>query len=68
MDHQERGRLGEWPVAQQRLVGIRQDHSLGIAVVLDFFPALFGHASSTSCSGPKSLVSAAAANACVTSS
>jgi hypothetical protein len=34
--------VGQWPVAQQRLVGIRQDHPLGVGVVLDLFPELLG--------------------------
>jgi hypothetical protein len=27
--------VGKWPIAQQRLVGIRQDHSFGVGVALD---------------------------------
>jgi hypothetical protein len=34
--------MRQWPVAQQRLVGVRQDHSLGVGIVLDRFPELLG--------------------------
>jgi hypothetical protein len=37
VDDQGRGGVGEWPAAQQRLVGICQDHSLGVGVALDLF-------------------------------
>jgi hypothetical protein len=42
VDHQGRGRVGQWPVAHQRLVGIRQDYALGVGVALDLFPELVG--------------------------
>ena len=35
-----RGEAG--PVAEQRLVGVGQDHQLGVGVVLDLFPERFG--------------------------
>ena len=34
--------MGQWPVAQQRLVGVGQEHPLGVGVVLDLFPERFG--------------------------
>jgi hypothetical protein len=39
---QGRGGVGQWAVAQQRLVGIRQGYSFGFAVALDLCPELFG--------------------------
>jgi hypothetical protein len=34
--------MRQWPMAQQRLVGVRQDHSLSVGIVLDLFPELLG--------------------------
>ena len=42
MDRQGRGGVGERAVVQQRLVGVGQDHSLGVGVALDFFSELLG--------------------------
>ena len=33
--------MGQWPMAHQRLLGVRKDHSLGVAVALDLFPEVF---------------------------
>jgi hypothetical protein len=48
VDAQGRGGVGEWPVAQQRLVGVGQDHSFGVGVALDFLAELLGPARSAS--------------------
>jgi hypothetical protein len=34
--------VGQWPIAQQRLIGVGQDHSLGVGEALDFFAELLG--------------------------
>ena len=34
--------MGEWAVAQQRLIGISQDHSFGVGVALDLLAELLG--------------------------
>jgi hypothetical protein len=42
VDHQGRGGVGERAVVQQRLIGVGQDHSLGVGEALDFFAELLG--------------------------
>jgi hypothetical protein len=42
VDHQGRGGMGQWPIAQQRLVDVGQDHPLGVAVAFDLFSEFLG--------------------------
>jgi len=42
MDLKGLTRVGQWPIAQQSLIGVGQDHSLCVGVLLNLSPELLG--------------------------